>query len=95
MRYTVILALLLTLLSAPIVHAQQAPVTAVGERPVPRLVEMTDTGTRGDLVAVHAAAYQPAETTAAAAALRDTSARSVLAVIGGVVVIVALIALLR
>jgi hypothetical protein len=94
MRYTVILALLLTLLSAPIVHAQQAPVTAVGERPVPRLVEMTDTGTRGDLVAVHAAAYQPAET-AAAAALRDTSARSVLAVIGGVVVIVALIALLR
>jgi hypothetical protein len=94
MRYSLIFALLLTLLSAPIVHAQQAPVTAVGERPVPRLVEMTDTGTRGDLVAIHAAAYQPAET-AAAVALRDTSARTVLAVIGGVVVVVALIALLR
>jgi hypothetical protein len=94
MRYTLTFALILTLLSAPVVHAQQAPVTAVGDRPVPRLVESSDTGTRGAVVAVHAAAYQPAEM-AAAAALKDTSARTVLAVIGGVVVVVALIALLR
>jgi hypothetical protein len=93
MRTLLVSTLILALVAAPAVQAQQVPSVVSVEQPAPRLAPTSMPVTQVDTVAAVSSASVPAASHATA--VRDTSMRNVLAVIGAVVVVVALIAFLR
>jgi hypothetical protein len=93
MRTLLVSTLMLALVAAPAVQAQQVTMVASVEQPAPRLAPISMSVTQVDTVAAVSSASMPAASHAVA--VRDVSARNILAVIGGVVVVVALIAFLR
>lgn len=94
MRSMLIVGLLFTLATVPAVQAQQVAVPASAEQPAPRVVEVPMPRTEVDLTPARAAAVQSREAVTAEAA-REMSARTLLAVIGAALVVVALVVLLN
>jgi hypothetical protein len=93
MRTLLVSTLILTLAAAPAVHAQQVTSVVSVEQPAPQLAPISMPVTQVETAAPVSSVTVPAESDALAA--RDPSARNILAVIGAVVVVVALIAFLR
>jgi hypothetical protein len=95
MRSILAVALVFTLAFVSVAQAQQVVVPAPAE-PVPSsLVEVVPHGISADAAGVQVVAAESRSETVAAPAARETSARNVLALLGAVVVVVALIAFLR
>jgi hypothetical protein len=102
MRTSILLSVLAMMIVAPAVHSQQAPVPHDAERAeavAPAAVTTPAASapriTEAPRAEQTAPMFEVAQTASPAAAAREVSARTVLAVVGGVLIVVALISLLR
>lgn len=95
MRTTVVLWLLLVLITVPAAQAQQTAAPARDARPAPRVVETPLPAQQMVTAEATAGVIQPKAEVGEVVARREMSARTLLAVLGGAVIAVALIVLLR
>jgi len=102
MRASILLSVLAMMIVAPAVHAQDAPMPNDGERVeavATEAVTMPAVQEHRSMEAPSAEGSAPvfevAQTATPAAAAREVSARTALAVIGGILLVVAVISLLR
>jgi hypothetical protein len=94
MRFILILGLMFSLAAVPAVQSQQVAARASAEQPSPRLAEIPPPMIQADLTPVRTTAVESRETVTADAA-QEMSARTFLAIIGGALVVLALVVLLR
>ncbi len=95
MRSILIFGLVFTLAAVPAVQAQQFAAPARTAEPAPRVVETPLPVLQVDTAPVQAVAVQSKQEVVAAEARREMTARTLLAIIGGAVVVLGLIVLLR
>jgi hypothetical protein len=95
MRSVLIFGLVFALAGAPAVQAQQVAAPASAAQTTPRVSEVPMPRMHVDTARAQAAALQPRHGQVEADAVRELTARTLLAVIGGVLVVIALVALAR
>jgi hypothetical protein len=93
MRYLLVAGLVFTLAAVPVAQAQQIATPVPAEQSVPSLVEVPQPRIQVD--PAPAPEIQVRQEAVSTEAMREVSARTVLAVIGGALIVVALISLLR
>jgi hypothetical protein len=95
MRSILVATLVFTLAFVPAAQAQQAAASAVAEPAPSSLVQLSPHWSQPDSPSVPAVAADASYETPAAAAMREPSARTLLAIVGAAVLVIAVVALVR